>query len=172
MSREFDQRTGDIITRIQPMNPAIQFQTQCIVIRTRSFLDFVTLGKWRRTVTLDFSQGIVEEEVIRFSKTTVRSHDLRTFDAVDYSYKLLNFASQHGVDHEHEEFSVGMRFKSTRTVFPLASFRGSVATPTGLADLLASVFPVSWNAPNIRHEVEARSLANLLCDKLNLKLAD
>lgn len=154
------------------MNPAIQFQTQRIVIRTRSFLDFVTFGKWRKTITLDFSQGIIDEEVIRLSKTALRSHDLRTFDAVDYSYELLNFASQHGVDHEYEEFRVGMRFKSSGMVFPLASFRGSVSTPTGLGELLASVFPASWSAPDIRHEVEARSLANLLCDKLDLKLAD
>lgn len=153
------------------MNPAIQFQTQHIVITTRGFLDFLTFGRWRKVHSLDFSKGVLEEQTIRFSKTTILTHYLRAFDAIDYSYQLLNLSFQDGEEREHEEFRVGLRCRSTGAIVPLASFRGSVSTPTGLAALLSSAFP-SRCAPNIRHEVEARSLANQLCGKLGLKLAD
>jgi hypothetical protein len=154
------------------MNPVIQFQTHRIIIRTRCYFDFLTCGKWRSIRTLDFSQGTIEEKTLRFAKITVQMFRLRAFDAVDYSYELLAAGGQNGVIHEFEEYRVGLRYKSTRAIFPLASFRGTVSTPTGLGALLASILPPSWSTPNIRHEVEARSLANLLCDKLDLDLAD
>ncbi|MBK1814802.1 hypothetical protein JIN84_04200 [Luteolibacter yonseiensis] len=152
------------------MNPEIQLETQRIIIRTRSFLDIITFGNWRRILSLDFSLGSLEEKTIRISKISVRRYELQTFDAVEYSYQLLGSISQEGMDHEHEEFRVGLRSKSTGTVYPLAAFRGTASTPSGLGVWILSIFPASFRASDNRHEAEARSLANLLCDKLNLKL--
>ena len=153
------------------MNSAVEFHSHSIVTRSRDIADFLTFGRWKRTCTIDFPKGVVEEKTVRIRKTTVQTYRLRVFDAVDYSYKCLASHAGNGVEYEVDEFHVGLRFTSNGKVFPLAVFRGTVETPCGLAALLTSVFPSSRPQQNLSHEAEARSLANLLCQKLQLKLA-
>ena len=153
------------------MNSAIEFHPNSIVTQSRDIADFLTFGRWKRTCTLDFPKGALEEKTVRLTKTTVQLHRLRLFDAVDYSYECLGSDSRNGVDYEADEYRVGLRFASNGKVFPLAIFQGSVATPYGLTALITSAFPSAWPQQNLSHEAEARSLANLLCQKLQLKLA-
>lgn len=153
------------------MNSAVEFHPNSIVTRSRDLADILTFGRWRRTCTIDFAKRSVEEKTVRLAKTNVQTHHLRMFDAVDYSYECLALASRDGVDYELDEFRVGLRFASNGKVFPLAAFRGTVETPYGFGALVASLLPASWSQQNLSHEAEARSLANLLCQKLQLELA-
>ena len=153
------------------MNSAVEFHPNSIVTKSRDIADFITFGRWNRTCTLDFPKGLIEEKTVRLTKTSVQTHRLRVFDAVDYSYECLVSVARDGVEREVDEFRIGLRFASNGKVFPLAAFRGTVETPYGLAALIASAFPSSWTKQNLSHEAEARSLANLLCQKLQLELA-
>jgi hypothetical protein len=153
------------------MNSAVELHLNAIVTRSRGITDILTFGRWRRTCTLDFQKKIVEEKTVRLTKSNVLTHPYQTFDAVDYSYECLSLHSRDGMDFEVDEYRVGLRYAANGKVFPLAAFWGTVETPYGLAAFIVSAFPASWSEQNFRHEAEARSLANLLCQKLQLELA-
>ncbi len=153
------------------MLASVEYYPEAIVILTRGLLDYLTLGRWHRVCTLDEKRRVLEERIVRPGKVTTREYPWRMFDTVDYSYKQLASRTSHGTEHELEEFSVGLRWAGKCEVLPLALFRKSTATPVGLGAIMASFFPASWTEVKIPHEVASRSLANMLCLKMGLKLA-
>jgi hypothetical protein len=150
------------------MTSSVEYYPDTIVTKSRGILEYLTLGNWGRICTLDFQKGMLEETTIRFSRRTTQTYHFRAFDAVDFSYKLLASGRKNGVESDCEEFLVGLRFASTGKVFPLAVFPGVTTSMYGLGTL----FPTSWIVQDQSHEIGARSLANLLCQKMKLSLAD
>ncbi|CAN5679171.1 hypothetical protein BH11VER1_BH11VER1_16370 [soil metagenome] len=153
------------------MNSVIEYYSNTIVTKSRGVLEYLTLGRWGRICTLDFSTGILEETTIRFTKVTMLQHRLRKFDAVDYSYQFLSEKGLHGVHNEIGVFRVGLRIAESQTIFPLAVFKGAFSSADGISGVVVSLFPDSCDGSDITHEVASRSLANMLCQKLHLKLA-
>lgn len=156
------------------MTSVVKYYPNTIVTKSRGLLEYLTFGNWGRICTLDFSRGTLEEQIIRPLKTTVQSWKLDQFDAVDYSYRLLQSTRRKGMEHELDEFSVGLRFSTTGKVLPLAVFHGSTSTPApeGFDALLFAVFPALWaEGTGGTHDVQSRSFANMLCQKMHLKLA-
>lgn len=154
------------------MRSTVEYLSDSIVIHTHGFLHYLTLGHWCRTCTLDLSQGTLEVTTSRLGKRTAQRHDLREFNAVDYSHKVLGTHRRHGIEYEREEFSVGLRFASRQEILTLGVFQGTIDSLYGASAFLDSLLPSSSDRPNdVRHEVEARSLANMLCEKLHLNLA-
>lgn len=153
------------------MTSSVEYYSDTIVIRSRGFLEYLTFGNWGRIYTLDFSRKTLEATTIRPFKSTVKVYELRSFDAVDYSYKLLGTACKNGVCYDHEEFRVGLRLATTGFLFPLAVFQGVLTTPYGFGAIVAHFLPESWLVQSVIYEVQARVLANTICDKLQLKLA-
>lgn len=150
------------------MTSSVEYYPDAIVTKSRGILEYLTLGNWGRICTFHFKQCMLEETTIRFSRRTTQTYHFRMFDAVDFSYKLLVTARQNGTESDCEEFLVGLRLASTGKVFPLAVFSGVTTSQYGLGTLI----PESWISHDQSHEIGARSLANLLCQKMQLSLAD
>ena len=151
-------------------NPQVSYFADAINIESRGFIDYISLGSYRNFCTIDFDKRSLKITKIRWARKHEETYDLRDFDAVDYSYKLLGSGSDNGVHQDLEEFSVGLRFKSKYKVLALASFRGTL-TSGGLVTLVMMLLPESWGQQHLSHELQARSLTNILCQKMNLKLA-
>jgi hypothetical protein len=160
-------RDGKTIS-VTTMTSAVEYYPDTIITKSRGILEYLSLGNWGRICALHFNQNVLEETTFRFIRRKTQKYHLHMFDAVDFSYKLLATASNYGVEQDSEEFRVGLRFSSTGKVFPLAIFRGTATSYSGLA----SLFPASWTSHDHSHELAARSLANILCQKMQLLLAD
>lgn len=149
------------------MNPTVEYVTDSVVIKSRGLLEVLTLENWGSLCRIDLLQKTIELRTFRVGHVMSTTHHWREFDAVDYSMVVLSSTTWQGVESDFEEFRVGLRFCTDQSVFPLARFRGTVKTLAGLNALL----PASWNRSSITHEVAARSLANMLCQKMCLNLA-
>lgn len=153
------------------MNPTVEYVTDSIVIKSRGLLEVLTLGNWGTLCRIDLLQKTIELRIFRVGHVMSTTHHWREFDAVDYSMVVLSSTTWQGVESDFEEFRVGLRFCTDQSIFPLARFRGTVKTLTGFNALLDELLPASWNRSSITHEVAARSLANMLCQKMCLNLA-
>ncbi|MEZ0277044.1 MAG: hypothetical protein ACAH88_19195 [Roseimicrobium sp.] len=154
------------------MTSVIEYYSDTIITKSRGFLAYLTFGNWGRVCTLKLSQRTLEVRTLRPWNTTTELYGLSQFDAVDYSYRTLASATQNGVHYEHDEFTVGLRFSSTGKVLPVAVFHGGTSTPVGLGALIASLLPPSWQeGSGGTQDIESRSLANMLCQKMSLELA-
>ncbi len=142
------------------MTSVVEYTPDSIIIRVRGFLDSLTRGRWGEINTIDFNRKVVEKVTIRLSKRTVVEYPLSMFKAVDFAHEPLG---------NHETFTVGLRFKSKYETLLLASFQGispSGQNPEWVQRLMPTLF-----GGFLAHEADARSLANLLCQKLGMKLA-
>jgi hypothetical protein len=153
------------------MTSVVEYYPDAIVMKSRGVLEYLTFGNWGRICTIDLSRKVVEETRIRFRRNVTTTRPTHDFDAVDYSFKLVKRMVRKGVEYDVEEFRVGLRFAATTDILPLAVFRGTTDSPVGLGALIAKLLPDSWMSQDITHEIASRSLANMLCQKLNLKLA-
>jgi hypothetical protein len=153
------------------MTSVIEYYPDTIITKSRGFLEYATFGNWGRICTLDLSRRTLEVVHLRLFKTTTETYHLSQFDSVDYSYECKGAATHNGVQYDADEFTVGLRFRSTGKLLPLAVFHGCTTTPVGLGALVAAMLPASWTDDNdITHDLESRSLANMICQKTGLKL--
>jgi hypothetical protein len=157
------------------MTSVIEYYPGIIVTKSRGFLEYLTFGNWGQICTLDLTRRTLEIRTLRLLNSNTQVYSLNEFDAVDYSYECLRSVTRNSEEHESDEFRVGLRFRSTKKVLALGVFHGSTSTPvvTGLFDaFVASILPPSWmEGTGGTQDVESRSLANMLCDKLSLELA-
>ncbi|QIF04981.1 hypothetical protein [Roseimicrobium sp. ORNL1] len=157
------------------MTSVIEYYSDSIITKSRGFLEYATLGNWGQVCTLDLTRRTLEVRTRRLLDSNTRVHSLNEFDAVDYSYECLQSVTRESVEYDSDEFRVGLRFRSTGKVLPLAVFHGSTSTPVvnGLFDaFITSILPASWmEGTGGTQDVESRALANMLCHKLSLELA-
>jgi hypothetical protein len=157
------------------MTSVIEYYPDIIVTKSRGFLEYLTFGNWGQICSLDLTRRTLEVRKFRLLDTDTQIYNLNQFDAVDYSYECLRSVTRESVEYESDEFRVGLRFRSTGKVLPLAVFHGSTSTPvvTGLFDaFVTSLLPASWmEGTGGTQDVESRALANMLCHKLSLELA-
>lgn len=154
------------------MTTVIEYHSDCIITKSRGFFEYLTFGNWGEICILDLSKRTLEVTTVRLLKTDRQLFSLNAFDAVDYSYKSLGSVTRDGVEYESDEFRVGLRFRSSPQVLTLAIFHGSTSTPVGFGEFIASFLPSSWmEGTGGTQDVESRSLANMLCQKLSLGLA-
>jgi hypothetical protein len=145
------------------MTSVIEYYPDIIVTKSRGLLEYLTFGNWGQICSLDLTRRILEVRTLRLLNSNTQLYSLHEFDAVDYSYECLGAHNNVQAD----EFRVGLRFRNSFQVLPLAVFHGT-SGPVGFESLL----PESWiDGTRRTHEVESRSLANILCQKMSLELA-
>lgn len=153
------------------MNPSVEYQNDAIVIKSRGLLELLTFGNWGHFCSISLLNKTVELQTRRMGQIMSTTHYWREFDAVEYSYVVLSSTTWQGVESDLEEFRVGLRFCTDKDILPIAKFRGTIKSLTGLNAFLDELLPASWNQSSVTHEMAARSLANMLCQKMDLELA-
>ena len=148
----------------------ISYYPDAIVTRSRGLLEFLSFGRWGTTTTLDFAKRTVTVESRWPWKASEHAHRFTDFHGVDYSYEEISSSYRNSVERETGKFRVGLCFGNNDEVLPVANFKGTSSTAHGLAEMISNWLPESWSDEGIRHEIASRTFANMLCEKMRLRI--